>query len=327
MRGRTYLFVTLILALGSKRSEARSQKLIRCLGLFASLFLLLASANVASGQSFPKPNGLVNDFASLLDAPTREAIDTLLKGVEHDTTAEISLVTVTTLDGMPVEEYANKLFKAWGIGKKQVDNGVLVLVSTGDRTMKIEVGYGLEGILPDGLAGDIIRNQFTPRFKENDYPGGIRAGLERLATIVRANHVLTPEERKAIDAADDPPLWVLLGFFGIFITIGSLALGAGAQGRAVAPLLFGLLFAGGGFLISLVLAPLSTILVQVPLSIAMMVIGYRVGADKLWRDRVKTGGWPTGGGSGSSGSSGSGYSSGSSFGGGSSGGGGASGKW
>ena len=78
---------------------------------------------------------------------------------------------------MSVEEYANRLFKEWGVGQAKQDNGVLVLVAPNEREMRIEVGYGLEGVLPDGLAGQIIRDDFTPRFRDNDYSGGIRDGV------------------------------------------------------------------------------------------------------------------------------------------------------
>ena len=93
----------------------------------------------------------------------------MLRDVEQQTTAEIAVVTVPSLDGMTVEEYASRLFKAWGIGKKGRDNGVLVLVAPTEHKMRIEVGYGLEAVLPDGLAGQIVRTECLPRFKEGDY--------------------------------------------------------------------------------------------------------------------------------------------------------------
>ena len=242
------------------------------------------------------------------------------------------IATVPSLDGMPVEEYANKMFAEWGVGKKKADNGVLVVVATTDRAMRIEVGYGLEGILPDGLAGEIIRTEFTPRFKEGDYPGGIRAGMARIVSVVEAKHVLTPEEVEALkgDSNEEPPLWIIIPFFGIFITIGSLAIGAGVKSKTVGPLLFGGMFTGIPSLISLVLAPLSTLFILGPLAVVMFIWGYRLGAKKLWTDRASGsgGGWTMGGSGGSSGGGGwssGGGSSGGSFGGGSSGGGGASG--
>jgi uncharacterized protein len=150
-----------------------------------AVILTTALCAAVAAADFPKPTGPVNDFAGLLDASTTATLSTLIDAVEKDTTAEIAVATVSTLDGMSVEEYANKLFKEWGIGQKRRDNGVLVLVAPNQQTMRIEVGYGLEGVLPDGRAGNIMREEFVPRFQANDYQGGIVRGVERIAAILR----------------------------------------------------------------------------------------------------------------------------------------------
>jgi uncharacterized membrane protein YgcG len=167
--------------------------------LAAAALLVLISASVFA--SFPKPSGPVNDFADILDAPTLAELKALSADVEAQTTSEIAVVTVTSLDGMSVEEYANRLFREWGIGQKAADNGVLILVAPSERKIRIEVGYGLEGVLPDGLAGQIIREEFTPQFKDGHYPQGILLGTRRVAEVVRRNHTLTADERKQLDEA------------------------------------------------------------------------------------------------------------------------------
>lgn len=302
------------------------------------LVLALVSSLLLARVDFPKATGLVNDFANVLDASAREQLDQLLKQTERETTAEIVFVSVTSLDGMSEDEYANKLFKDWGIGKKKEDNGVLVLVAPTERAMKIEVGYGLEGVLPDGLAGEIIRAQFLPQFRKNDYPAGIRDGMRRITEVVRADHVLTAEERQRLDQASSRqgPAWVLVPFMGIFVAIGAFAIGLGVRAKTVGPILFGLGF-HIPFLIALAMFFTITLYTLGPLSLAMMVLGYRKGAMAKWRNTAgsKGTGWTMGGGSSSGGSSsgsswssgGGSSSSGSSFGGGSSGGGGASGRW
>ncbi len=103
------------------------------------------------------------------------------------------MATVPSLNGMSVEEYANKLFAEWGIGQKGKDNGVLVLVAPSERKIRIEVGYGLEPILPDGLAGSIIRDQFIPAFRKSDYQSGVLDGVRRVAAIVRRGQVVDRE--------------------------------------------------------------------------------------------------------------------------------------
>ncbi len=309
---------------------------------FVTAWLLLV-ASLAGGQTFPKPVGRVNDFAGVIDPDTAAAIDRRLDDLERATSHEIAVATVKSLDGMSVEEYANKLFKSWGVGQKQSNNGVLVIVAVDDHKMRIEVGYGLEGILPDGLAGQVVREEFTPRFKEGDYSGGIRQGVARLADIVEKEHVLTPEELAAFNEsndADQPPFWILIPFFGVFVTIGFGMLGAGLSTKTIFPLLFGSLFGGMPLALSLAFMGWVSVFTLVPWSAIVLIGGFRLGRRPSWQAQFRNegkglhggpvGAWKMGGSnSGSGGSSGSSGASGSSssFGGGSSGGGGASGSW
>src|ERR671912_1339807 len=161
-----------------------------------SLFVISA----ASAQTLPKPAGRVNDFANVIDPAVEAEIDHRLDLLEQTTSSEIAVATITSLDGMSSSDYANRLFKEWGVGQAKTDNGVLVLIATSDRDMAIEVGYGLEGVLPDGLAGQIIREDFTPHFRDGDYSGGIRNGVMRLADVVEKQQVLTPEELAKFNA-------------------------------------------------------------------------------------------------------------------------------
>ena len=99
----------------------------------------------------------------------------------------MAVVTVPSLNGVPAEDYAVQLFKEWGIGQAKTDNGVLVLVAPNEREMRIEVGYGLEGILPDGLAGQIIRENFVPRFRDNDTTAGSATAWRASSTSSRSS--------------------------------------------------------------------------------------------------------------------------------------------
>ena len=162
--------------------------------------LVLVGATIVAAalgaQTLPAPSGAVNDFATVLTDESRRSLTALIEGVERDTTAEIAVATVPSLDSVSVNEYANKLFKAWGVGQQAKDNGVLVLVAPTEREIHIEVGYGLEGVLPDGLAGAIIREEFVPRFREGDFNGGIVRGVTRVADILRKAETLTPNESR-----------------------------------------------------------------------------------------------------------------------------------
>ncbi len=142
----------------------------RALALVLASFALAFATAVAA--ELPKPTGPVNDFAGVLSDAAERELTELLRSLESETTAEIAVATVASLEGLPIEEYATKLFNAWGVGQAGKDNGVLVVVDPTSRSMRIEVGYGLEAILPDGLAGSIIRRDFGPAFKAGDYDAG-----------------------------------------------------------------------------------------------------------------------------------------------------------
>ena len=304
---------------------------------FLTCPLSFLTSPVCAQASLPKPTGRVNDFAELLSAPARAALEQRLRDVETTTSSEIAVATVTSLDGMSVEEYANRLFKEWGVGQAKTDNGVLILVAPNDRAMRIEVGYGLEGILPDGLAGEIRDQQFLPRFRDDDYAGGITAGVNRIADIVEKNQVLTPEELARFNnsSSEDVPVLILVPFLGIFVAVGSFMVGMGLRTKTAFPILFGGFFSGLPMLMALLVMFTVTLFTLAPFWLAMAAWGYRLGGRDKWKDTFRPGkgggkssggGWVMGGGSGGSSSGGS-SSSGSSFGGGSSGGGGASGRW
>jgi uncharacterized protein len=304
---------------------------VRACLIFAFCACLVPPAAARAQSGFPAPSGYVNDFARVLDSGSREELETLLRNTEQKTSAEVVVVTVTSLNGMSVEEYANRLFQQWGIGKKRQDNGVLILVAPSQREMRIEVGYGLEGVLPDGLAGEIIRSQFLPRFRSGDFAGGIKDGSRRIVMLVEAHHVLTPEERENLQRSnsDDAPAWILLPFLGLFVSIGSFMCGIGARTKTFFPLILGGGFAGIPLIMALSVFFTTTLATLVPLAIAMAIWGFRMGS-RSWATNLRgkqagASGWAMGGSS--SGSSSSSSSSSSSFGGGSSGGGGASGRW
>jgi uncharacterized protein len=284
--------------------------------------------------AFPKPNGHVNDFAGVLDRAARAELETALREVEEKTTAEIALTTVSSLEGLTVEDYANRLFHAWGIGRKAIDNGVLVLIVPSERQMRIEVGYGLEPILPDGLAGEIIRTEFLPDFRDGDYQAGIRAGMKRVTAIVLAQHVLTSEERRQLES-DTPPLWALIPFLGMFVAFGFFVAGLGVRTRTVVPAVVGALFGGVPFLMSFIGSFSAGMFFLGPVALAMGAFGFVKGGTSTWRDRLRPSRssssepdtWISGPETTSDSSTSSGSSDSSSFSGGDSGGGGASGNW
>jgi uncharacterized protein len=300
------------------------------------LLVMLACVAPVAAQTLPQPVGRINDFASVLDETTEQELASLVETVERETTAQIAVATVTSLEGQSVEEYALKLFNAWGVGQKGKDNGVLVLVAPTEREMRIEVGYGLEGVLPDGLAGRVIREDFTPPFRDGDYRSGILAGTRRIADIVRRNEVLTPDQIQALAQQSGPPVielpgWAMLPFTGLFVATGAHLLGLGVGAKVVGYLFGGLLFLVMGSVVSYLTAGTAA-LALVPVAALVAWWGLRrtrnpAFANTLRGSQRKKGRWVSGPGGARSSSGGGRSSSGGSFGGGRSGGGGASGKW
>ena len=117
----------------------------------------------------PRLVGYVNDFAGSLDSQTSEKLGTLLSELDAKAKAQLFVTVVDTLNGESIETYANKMFNTWGIGDKKTNRGVLLLVAIKDRKSRIETGYGLEGILPDGLTGAIQDEYMIPSFKKLNY--------------------------------------------------------------------------------------------------------------------------------------------------------------
>jgi uncharacterized protein len=293
--------------------------------------------------AFPRPDGYVNDFAAVLTDDDEAYLESYLRTLETETSAEVAIVTVTSLDGMSIEEYGNRLFAEWGIGKKQLDNGVLLLVAPDDRAVRIEVGYGVEEILPDGLAGEIIRGDMVPEFKAGNLRRGIGRGVDRIARILRRDSAAVSLRVSSPEAEDDrAPAVFSVAFFGIFMALSGFVAGLAVRTKTFGPLLWSALFGGIPLIIATEFVSAFWVGALVCLGLCATVVGQRYGRTPYWRGALRTGvpgsvpegeplPWVMGGNSGSSTHQGSsdshGSSSGSDFGGGSSGGGGASGRW
>lgn len=173
-------------------------------GVFTTLLLALMAlaaaliAMPAGAQTFPKFTGFVVDDAGILPPEVQASLTQKLEALQRDTKRQLVVVTVKDLQGYPIEDYSNKLFRSWGVGLKDVNNGALFVIAPNDRKLRIEVGYGLEPFLTDALSSVIINNDVVPRFKAGDMPGGITAGTDAIIAQLRAS----PEEAQArLDAA------------------------------------------------------------------------------------------------------------------------------
>jgi uncharacterized protein len=153
-----------------------------------TVFLIVCCGALASAQNRPpelKPDGYVNDYASVIPFTQEQELERYLASVEQQTSAEVVVVLVNSLNGEPIEDYANQLFRRWGIGKKGKNEGVLLLLAVDDRRSRIEVGYGLEPAIPAGSAGSILRTM-RQALRAGDYPAaadqGAREIVGRIAT-------------------------------------------------------------------------------------------------------------------------------------------------
>ena len=133
---------------------------------------LILQASLALALEVPYLGGRINDTAGLLDSGTRERLEAKLAGFEAETGAQVVVLTIPSLEGEVLEQYSLRVAQTWGLGRKGVDDGVLVLIASGDRKMRIEVGYGLEAQLTDLQAGRILDSVMAPRFRGGDFSGG-----------------------------------------------------------------------------------------------------------------------------------------------------------
>ncbi len=160
-----------------------------CIAL--GLIGLLSFSAMAQEAIYPQLNAYVTDQAGLLSATDKENINNLLQELDNKTTAQVAVVTVATTQPEVIEQYAVKLFKQAGIGQKGKDNGVLFIIAANDRAMRIEVGYGLEGALPDALCSQIIRTVVIPEFKSGHFSQGIIKGAQAIASLVAKEYNIT----------------------------------------------------------------------------------------------------------------------------------------
>ncbi len=172
--------------------------------------------------TLPKPTGYLSDTANILTPDVRQQLEILLTEVERQTTSEIAVVTITSLEGDSLERYTNELFAKWGVGKKGKDNGVMILLAVHDRKVRIETGYGVEGILPDGLCGEIIRTRMAPHLKEGRFAQGVVEGVSAVASVLRrdpsAPRWPSPPQPST---SSGRALWIDLGVIALIMLVGA----------------------------------------------------------------------------------------------------------
>ena len=182
------------------------------------IFFLLFHFSFASGFKIPdSPVGRVNDFANILSEEAERKLENILYDYETSTENQLVVVTIPSLEGETLETFSIRLAEKWKIGKKEKNNGIILLIAMQERKIRIEVGYGLEDKLTDAIASGIIRNYIAPYFRDGNYEGGILAGVKKIIQVT------TGEGKEKFSNEEDKKelrkLLVVFYFFLLFILL------------------------------------------------------------------------------------------------------------
>ena len=188
--------------------------------IILSLFLLCGCLNYVDALEVPEhPRGRITDFTHTLSTSEISHLDQKLADYEKQATNQIAVLMIPSLEGDNLEDYSIRLTDKWKIGQKGKDNGVILVVVKNDRKLRIEVGYGLEGVLPDGLAGFIIRDEIAPLFRKNQFFEGINQGTDAIIRAISPSfRPIKPKVREVSQSPTTPSKWEFkpIDIFGIF---------------------------------------------------------------------------------------------------------------
>jgi len=213
-----------------------------------TIFLLLVCGTVTFSQPVfkpddlltAKPNKLVNDYASVLTADQQQALEYKLDTFAKRTSTQIAVVLIPSLGDDDVEAFNVKLGRAWGVGGKQNNNGVILLISTGDHKLNISTGYGIEGALPDITCKQIIDNIIVPNFKGNDYYGGISQGVDAIIKATQGEYTAPASDDDSSDGSIGKVIFIIV------ILIILLSVFRGGGGGFLGPFLLGNMLGSAG---------------------------------------------------------------------------------
>jgi uncharacterized protein len=222
----------------------------RASSAFAALFLVVILLQAKDWKTL-KPTGYVNDFAGVIDAGSKASLEAYCARIEQSTGAQMAFVTIPSLEGEAIEDVANDIFRGFGIGQKGKDNGVLLLLVSGDRRFRLEVGHSLEPILPDGLDGEILLDM-RPELRAGQYGAALIQAAQRIGSILAQDKgVAVPASRlPAHRQVREHPIrsipWpmILGGLFLLFLFLRG-GRGGGGGGNFLTGMLLGSLMGGG----------------------------------------------------------------------------------
>ncbi len=232
------------------------------LGTFLLLLLnlglvILSQPQEAYALAVPSLTARVNDYAGVLSPATRQQLEYVLAELEKSDSTQIAVLIIPSLEGENLEDFSLKVVEKWQLGQKNLDNGALLLIAKNDRKLRIEVGYGLEGVLTDLKSSRIIRDIITPQFRNGNFDQGVIDGISAMIAVVRGEFSEEQAENSGQGSQGDMAGFLLFLLFALF-NIGKMLsrnkLMAGTIGAVAAPVI-GSLFLGAQWPILLALIP------------------------------------------------------------------------
>jgi uncharacterized protein len=217
---------------------------------FVAVFMGVNTLKAQNVLEKPSTPTLVTDLAGVLSPTEKQFLENKLVSIDDSSSNQIAVVILPTLDGYPIEEYATKLFRTWGIGNKKTNNGILLLIAINDRKVRIEVGYGLEGAIPDITSNNIINNDIKPAFKQGAYFDGINAATDNIAKAAVGEYKVA-RQKKGKEKGGSIFLFLIILFVIIAIVgkkggNGGSNIGGGGFSDIATGMLLGSLLGGGG---------------------------------------------------------------------------------
>lgn len=229
--------------------QGSSNSLSKILRSVLILLVLTVSPGLLWAQDFPsEPVGMVNDFANILSSAERQQLETKLRNYRDTTTNVIAIATLPDLQGYDIQQVGTQLFNEWRMWHEERYNGVLIVVAPNERKIRIEVGYGLEGAIPDVMAGRIIRNVVTPEFKGGDYYAGLDRATSIMIELAQGEYEGNLTSSRSSEE-DDLASVIIFLLFVAFVIYSSSRKGGGGRGRRRRTLGSGgfIWLGGGGF--------------------------------------------------------------------------------
>jgi len=217
-------------AAGHQRRGVPAAVRVSPLLVLTGLALLLAAPAARGAKEVPFLAARVNDVAGIVPLPVRERVETKLRNLEGRTGAQVAVLTVDSLEGDPIEDYAVRVFKTWKLGRKDVNDGVLLVVARQERRMRIEVGYGLEDRLTDARSRQILDDIVRPHFRGGNFGAGVEAGVDAIAATIEGTPLPPPRRDRTRQFGSLAGLLFFMAMFtvviGTFSVIALLAPGA-----------------------------------------------------------------------------------------------------